>query len=502
MRKRWWLVGGLLTVVAAVAAYGLLVWPEQRLRADIAAIQARLPAGYALTVGGTQASLLDRTARLEGLSLTMPGGERVTIRSVEVRRPNLDLAAEWIAARSEPERTVPIAAAILLSGLAQEGPQRSVKVAAMRMEGIRAVPAMLAGLDVAAVLRTWTAAPPDGDPAAAFARIREQLPISAALLYESGTVEGVEASLVLPAVGAQPGGPARYALCRIDIAGADRGRVATMSLDGLEATTPQGAMGVERAAIADFDFVKPLGRLLSPEPASWSMLDGLAIGKLDYRGLRVRPAVGKPVGFDGFAIGALRFQGAVPVSAAFTLEGLEVPLDQVPGPSGTLRKLGLAAIRLSFAIGYEWDLDQRRLAVREASLGLADLGTLRLTASVAGLAPVASWQAGAQLAHATLTYSDASLVERAFALAPAGRGAAGSRESAIAGLRQMAAGLRNDPAAASSLNAVADFLVAPRSLIVTLAPDAPIPLAELSAVGQIPPAQLTRRLGLSVRLGD
>ncbi|MGH6797331.1 MAG: hypothetical protein ACREDI_02970, partial [Roseiarcus sp.] len=129
-----------------------------------------------------------------------------------------------------------------------------------------------------------------------------------------------------------------------------------------------------------------------------------------------------------------------------------------------------------------------------------ELGALTLSVDVSDMAPGVDWQNQAHLAHLLLRYDDASLADRALRAGAAQKGAdpAAFRQQLIALAQQQALALGNGPAIAAAVKAVIAFLDTPHSLTVELTPPAPLTLAVLQGMAEMPPADRIALLGLTM----
>ena len=255
-------------------------------------------------------------------------------------------------------------------------------------------------------------------------------------------------------------------------------------------------------SLTGIDARGPLGQIIAGEALAATMLDGLAIGRIEYGGLTLKLAnTPMPIALGSIALSDLAFSHGMPVSGRFAWDGVRLSRTLVPNHvfAGMLDQMGIDTLTLSLGASYRWDLDQKRIAIRDTSLKIDELGTLDLASD---LSDVEFAQGQPLLAHALLHYHDATLTERAFRLAAAQHGTdpAAYRQQLIASIRQEGAGFGDNPAMAAIYEAAVAFLTTPGSLTIELSPPSPVPLVVLRGASTLPP-QLQSLIGLSVTAG-
>src|SRR5262249_47589885 len=107
-----------------------------------------------------------------------------------------------------------------------------------------------------------------------------------------------------------------------------------------------------------------------------------------------------------------------------------------------------------------------------------ELGALALSLDAANLTPATAAAMQGKLAHAKLSYADASLAERVLRAGATQMGTdpAALRAQLIDTVQQQAAALGPSPAIAEASKAIVTFLGAPKSLTVELSPASPVDL--------------------------
>ena len=265
---------------------------------------------------------------------------------------------------------------------------------------------------------------------------------------------------------------------------------------------PFGTITIDHVTMGAISAQKPLTQLLLGEAPAPGMLDGLALGQIEYAGMKVQTPDGKEILIGTFSISKIGFSKGLPVSGQLSYAGLKLSKALVPDARAkeAFEKLGLDTLTLSLGGSYEWNLEKKQITVRNIALKVDELGAINLSADLADVMPGPDWQAHGSLAHAVVRYDDASLADRAF------KAAGLQTNTDPTALRQQvgmmidirAATLGDSPAIAAAVNAVKTFLGAPHSLTIELAPPAPVAFSALEAAGTMKPEDIAALVGLSV----
>jgi hypothetical protein len=545
MRKLGLVIVGAAIVAVVVAGglyYGLAVYPKQRFQAALDQSLRQLPADYVASYKTADYSLSDNRATLTGVSIKHEGAQSfdVSIDEIALEKPALDLMASWSKAAANPtalapDQALPVVAAIDVRGLAVHA-----KLAAVTKDGTQPVQNLDATIEHAHVdgarLYPWALLHPDippfGEALAALQAAGPQpkpgdflplLRIEASLVlgfgYDGYTIDNVQETVKVEPAGATPAMSWVYNLHRITSAGIDRGVVKDARFEGgtidFSAAIPvavagaapravpiAGTFGIDHLSLAETNARAPLGQIIAGEPLAATMLDGLAIGRIEYGGLTLKLAnTPTPIALGSIALSDIAFLHGMPVSGRFAWDGVRLSRT-LPNPqfAAILTGLGLDTLTISLEASYRWDVEQKRMAIRDTTLKIDELGALDLSSD---LADVAFAQGQPLLAHALLHYHDATLTERTFRLAaaPSHTDPAAFRQQLITTIRQEAAGYSDNPAMAAIYDAAMAFLNAPGSLTIELSPPSPVSLVALRSASALPPPQLQSLIGLSVMAG-
>jgi hypothetical protein len=247
---------------------------------------------------------------------------------------------------------------------------------------------------------------------------------------------------------------------------------------------------------------EPLNRILAGGALVPATLDGLAIGRIDYDGMIGRLPTGVPVTLGKLSLSNIAVSGGIPVAGTLAYSGLRLRRAQMPNAQ-TLEifdKLGLDTVTLGLGFSFKWDLEQKRLSLSDLVLRADELGALGLSIDLAGMSTDAAWQSQVKLAHATLRYDDASLMERTLraGAAQGGVDAGTFRQQLIATVQERISVLGDNPSIAAAARALVTFLASPHSVTVELAPPTPVGVNWLQTARDLLPAELVSRLGLTI----
>ena len=506
-------------VVGAGAAGGYYGWTRLhdysggQFRAGLDQWIQTLPPGYSLTYKTAEYNVATNKARLGGVAFKGTGAQTfdAAIDEIEVGNPSADFANAWAQAAANPaalapDKALPVAGSIALKGASIHFGPASGTLASTKLEGLRLYPWALLHSGV----------PSFGDAQAALAKrseppqLEDVLPLlrfEASILlgigYDAYAAEDLRVTGQMPATAQMPARDVTYSIHKFSGSGYDRGLRGDAQAEGATIETlPMGTLTLERVSMADMKFQQPLTQLLAGDPLAPEMLDGLAIGRVEYAGMHVKTPDGKEVPVGTFSISKIGFSHGVPVSGELSYAGLKLSKALMPDARAqdAFDKLGIDTLTLSLGFSYQWDLEQKRIVLRDVALKIDELGALNLSAELADMTPGEGWQTRGSLFHALLRYDDASLAERALKAAALQTNSdpATLRQQVIAMVDLRAATLGDSPEIAAAVAAVKAFLGAPHSLTIELAPPAPVAFSALKAASTMPPGDIAALIGLSV----
>jgi hypothetical protein len=526
MQKSGVLAGTIVgLVIVAAGAYYLLSGSGSgsgdKLRELVDQQIKRLPPGATATYKSIDGD------RIKGFALHVAGpnpssSADVTVDEIHLVNPNLDLATAWDKATADakaltPDSVIPVYDSAELKGLSVrvdstdkgEEVHLTGSVGSASSKALRLYPWALTqpGVMSLAELQAFFAKPPPSSPTLADFMPLVRFEAAMGLGYADGGVslENLKVTAKTPTAPAPGPQEVTVEVKKVFSNGQDRGLMSGAGLEGLTVGAgSQGGASIEKVSYAGYDLRKPLAKVMAAQTFTPDMLDGLKVGKIEYMGFVVQPPNNAAaIRLGSFSISDILFNGPVPVSGGFSLQGLKVGKDSIPDPQAKMvfDQMGIDTATISMGATYEWDLAKKRIQLHDVVLKVDELGAVNLGVDVAEITPDMAGAMGAQLAHAKLTYSDASLTDRAFKMAAAMSGTdAGALRKNVSGMiQQMSAQFASSPPLAQAAKAVLDFLGAPKSLTIELSPPKPVAIMQLSmlAGGGLQP-QIATMLGLSV----
>jgi hypothetical protein len=507
--------GGIYPCVAA--AQGI---SSEKLRALVDELIKELPPG----VSASYASIED--GAIKGVAVHWTSADSAldyTVDEIDLVNPNLDFAKAWSDALADAghltkDTAIPFYDGATLRGVtmhlvakqAGDAVDMTGSIGSMTSQGLRLYPWALSqpGVPSFAELGALLANPPSSPSLDdAMPSIRFAAAGCLAAAYDGGSAEDMKYTIKIPTM---PGSDAPqeiiYEIKKVAAAGVDRCVFAGFSGDGISFDMGSGgAAKIGHVGYGLMDLRQAASKVLVAPTPTPDMLDGTRIDKIEYADAEVQPPSQPPVKIGNISISGIAFSGAVPVSGAFSLQGVQISKDALSDPEAeeALDQLGLDRVTISLGAAYAWDLAQKRIQLHDVVVKVDELGALNLSVDVAEITPDMAGAMGAQLAHAKLIYSDASFADRAIKAAAAmqQQDPAAFRQQLTAMIPLMSAQFTSDsPPLAAAAQAVIDFLGAPGSLTIELSPPKALPIMQLSALagGGVPPGQIATMLGLAV----
>ncbi len=509
----------LIGVVAALIAagggiyWGLAVYPTRLFRSAADAAIAALPAGYSASYASAAYSLFSGTGTLTGLSVhgAEPQKFDLSIDQVTLVHPATDIGQSWAQAAADPTKIAPglaiaVADDIAVEGFSYRDDTDRVTIAAAQVSHPRLYPwallhpgvPSLADARNSLMARTHAPQPEDFVPL-----LRAEARLALGFGYDGYEAKDVDAHDAMPATPDARAADVSYTIEKMTSGRYDRGSAASMAIDGFTTRSERfGSLGIAHAAIDGLEMRAPLAALLDGQDVTPALLDGFALKSMSYGPMSIQGAIGAPSVLGTFQLANLAFQHGLLVSADLAFDGVRVSREQLPNLNAVeaFDRLGLDAMTFDLDIDYRWDLAKGEMTVEKAMLAVSELGSLSLTFAIADAATPQDVVAKAKLVHALLLYKDASLADRALKMAAADRGTDPDdlRQQLIGTLQQIEGAPDATPTTAATARAVGDFLNAPHSLTIELAPKEPVPLVALFTAGQIPPQRLVPMLGLTI----
>src|SRR5262249_42733061 len=285
--------------------------------------------------------------------------------------------------------------------------------------------------------------------------------------YDSAEMSNFKTSVSVPATPTVPAMTVSYGFGKTNAERFDRGvGDGLFSVAGIKGTADKfGAFAADRIGMSKIDMRQPAMQLLEGKPPSAALLDGLAIGRIEYVGMSMTPTGGSTMPLGTFSVSKIGFSHGVPISGEIAYDGLRLSRGQIPLPQlvGAYQLLGIDTATLSLGIAYSWDLDAKRLSFRDVALKIDELGALDLSLDASDVSADDFMQMKARLAHAKLRYADGSLAERALRAyaRQTGTNPPALREQLIGAVQQQSAAFADSPAITAAPKAIAAFIAHP-----------------------------------------
>jgi hypothetical protein len=498
------LVAGAVVILALAAGgyYGFDLYSQRRFHAGLDQALATLPPGTTATYQDARYAVLSRRAVVTGLTLhgEIPGNPPqpfdITVASLETDHPSLSFPFDWASAAANPasstqDTVLPVADSVTMKGVTVRSAVLNLTEESIRITALRVYPWALLHDGMPSWQDIQASLAPRSQPP----RLDDLRPIlraeAAAMLgvaydgYEAGAAKATETL---------PGIDIEYDIHKMTGEAFDRGVLRGGTGEGITVRgTLPGAVSIDRVAIGATDFRAPLVRLVNGEALSPALLDGIRIGRIEYHGITAQPPGQPTLHIGGVSIGPIAFTEGMPVAGELAWNDVSVSESQLTNPQArdAFEKLDLDTITTSFALSYDWDVARQRAALHDTVLKVNELGTLTLSADLTNVAAGTGALAQARLAHATLRFEDASLVDRLLRAGAARTGTAPAtyrRQIEDLVRRQSVADGGGNPAMAAAAQAAGDFIASPRSLTIELSPPVPVPVMTLQSLATAPAA--------------
>ncbi|HMK67602.1 MAG TPA: hypothetical protein VK433_03560 [Stellaceae bacterium] len=520
------LAAAVIVVLLGVVGYGLAVYGPPEIRTAInkvvqlvvpqadprAALDEQirqLPPGYTASYKTATFDVVSDTLTVGGVAVHTPDGMDVSADEIAVIHPSKSFDADWAQAKANPaqfppDKAVSLAGAISVSGAKLHVQKYDSSIASMRIEGVRLFPWALLHPGVPsyseAMAKVLAAGPqPKPEDLEPVLRVQSSWLLGvgydhyvAETVHVSGTTQaGTELVAIV------------YDVTKMEGMGMDRGVGVAGTGEGITASIgDKGVFAADRVGFGGINLRKPMTQVLENQTLTPEMLDGLALDKVEYVGMKFTPAGATAIPIGTLMISKIAFTGSVPVSGDVTFGGLKLARSQLidPKTQEVYDKLGIESMTISFGLSYRWDLDKKRVTVSDLRYKVDELGALNVSVDLAEMTPSLAGAMGGQLAHAVARYDDSSGVERAFKIAAEEQQAdpAAFRDQIIQMVGAQAQGMGDSPEITAAGKALVAFLQAPKNLTVELAPAQPVPFTTIDALKTMQPPEAAQLLGLKV----
>ena len=318
----------------------------------------------------------------------------------------------------------------------------------------------------------------------------------------------------------------------IDVFALDHFQISDFSSDGLgefaldgfvAAVEGQGSVKVGHFAFGGMTFPALADVIAAAKGgASGAAVTNLIphLGFVEAAGLEITAPEVSQARLGKLRIDLSNYIGALPTSGSAEVSGAEVPIGLMKADAqATLKRLGYdKSIVVSYGGKYAWDESQQILAVDNLHFGVADMGSVAASGRIAGVTRAMfehpqdqTGVADLALIDGKVAFTDESIVTKSLGLLAEKMHMPSDKfrqqfADALPFLLSMSA--LNNPTMMAILKqsgllgkftpAIRDFVAAPGTMTVTLAPSSPVNLSTLEETAKNSPEKLSDLLNLSV----
>lgn len=240
---------------------------------------------------------------------------------------------------------------------------------------------------------------------------------------------------------------------------------------------------------------------------------GTSFGFIELSTLSVESPLGS-VGLDSLAMTSGDYLGTLPQRGDFTFTSLSVPVALLTDETvvSELTGMGYETLDISGGLTVSWDADKGDLHLEDLTLKAADMGIISSDFHLSGLPlsllekpeEMEARMKEATLVSASVTYGNSGIVEKAFEAQAKKLDQDGEkfRENTAGALPLMLNFLEDPKLQAKFEKPISDFIRDPKSITLSLAPEMPVPFAELEKVNTDKPNDLIRVLNVDLTANE
>ncbi|MDR3494046.1 MAG: hypothetical protein P4L82_05545 [Ancalomicrobiaceae bacterium] len=287
----------------------------------------------------------------------------------------------------------------------------------------------------------------------------------------------------------------------------DDGGISADEIDvaGLDVADAEGGLSIGTLTIKN---------VLLPAPANAQKLgafkfDSVDAAKIEFGDEKLTVPV------ESLSITASDYADGIPHKGKFEVKGMVVPVKDDDPKMADVKDLGYKELAIDAAFATSWDAATGKLVFDKWSIVAKDVGAVTLSISLGGVTPDVVKQlqaakddpnaamalaANISIESASLRIDNSSLFERALEATAKRQGVPKEQLVQQAGVMvpMMLSAIQNPEFEKKVSDAVAAFLVSPKSLTATVAPTAPVPVAQIIGVAGAAPQTLPTVLGADV----
>ncbi len=240
---------------------------------------------------------------------------------------------------------------------------------------------------------------------------------------------------------------------------------------------------------------------------------GTSFGFVELSALSVESPLGS-VGLDSLALTSGDYLGTLPQRGDFTFTSLSLPVALLTDETlvSELTAMGYETLDLSGGMTLTYDADKGDLRLEDLTLKATDMGVVSGDFHVGGLPlslvekpdEIEARMNAATLVSASITYGNGGIVEKAFDAQAKKMDQDGEklRQNTASALPLMLNFLEDPKLQAQFEGPISDFLKDPKSITLTVAPQKPVPFAELEKVNTDKPNDLIRVLNVGLTANE
>ncbi|PIP01330.1 hypothetical protein [Pleomorphomonas carboxyditropha] len=240
---------------------------------------------------------------------------------------------------------------------------------------------------------------------------------------------------------------------------------------------------------------------------------GTSLGFVELSALSVESPLGS-VGLDSLALTSGDYFGTLPQRGDFTFTSLSLPVSLLLDETlvSELTAMGYETVDLSGGMTLTYDADKGDLRLEDLTLKADDMGVVSGDFHLGGLPlslvekpdEIEARMNDATLVSASVTYGNDGIVEKAFEAQAKKLDQDGDkfRQNTAGALPLMLNALKDPELQARFEGPISDFIKDPKSITFTIAPEKPVPLADLEKVDTEKPNDLIRLLNVGVTANE
>ena len=238
-----------------------------------------------------------------------------------------------------------------------------------------------------------------------------------------------------------------------------------------------------------------------------------SFGFVELSTLSVESPLGS-VGLDSMALTSGSYIGTLAQRGDFTFTSLSLPVALLSDEAvvSELTGMGYETLDLSGGMTVSWDADKGDLHLEDLTLKAADMGIVSSDFHLSGFPlslldkpeEIEARLKDAALVSASITYGNGGIVEKAFEAQAKKLDQDGEkfRENTASALPLMLNFLQDPKLQAKFEKPISDFIRDPKSITLSVAPNKPVPFAELEKVNTDKPNDLIRVLNVGVTANE